>query len=286
MTTSVRTETVGAARAAAAAGVAARRAGVQIRPLNDPAGTRKAAALFQAIWGSAPGSTPVNSDLMRALASTGNYVAGAFTGDEMVGAAVGFFTEGQPPALHSHICGVRSGEQGRSVGFAIKQHQRAWAMKRGLAVIGWTVDPLVRRNVYFNLVKLGAEVSGYLTDYYGPMSDGMNGPDASDRLHLSWRLADHEVADAADGTPRLLPADVGTPALLTVGAGGEPVAGELTGDRVVCEVPDHILTLRRVEPDLARRWRSAVRTALDGALRQGWRIVGMDHGRRYVLING
>jgi len=34
-------------------------------------------------------------------------------------------------------------------------------------VIAWTYDPLIRRNAYFNLVKLGARPVEYLRNFYG-----------------------------------------------------------------------------------------------------------------------
>ena len=95
-------------------------------------------------------------ELLRAFTKAGNYVGGAFDGGRLVGACVGFFHAPAEDALHSHIAGVAPGLTGRNVGFALKLHQRAWALLRGVSEIAWTFDPLVSRNAYFNLVKLGA----------------------------------------------------------------------------------------------------------------------------------
>ena len=43
-------------------------------------------------------------------------------------------------------------------------------------------DPLVRRNARLNLVRLGADVTDYLPDFYGAMDDAVNAGDRSDRL--------------------------------------------------------------------------------------------------------
>src|SRR5690349_19592517 len=77
-----------AADAEAAAAAAAGRAGVEIRELSHPAATGRASELFSAIWRTAAQSAPVNSDLLRALARSGHYVAGAYDGDTLVGAAM------------------------------------------------------------------------------------------------------------------------------------------------------------------------------------------------------
>src|SRR6266542_3171738 len=107
-------------------------------------------------------------------ADSDNYVAGAMRDRRMVGASVGFLhPAGGVFGLHSHITGVRAAARGRGAGFALKQHQRAWALARDLPVVTWTFDPLVRRNAFLNLVKLGAEVVEYLPDFYGPMGDGI-----------------------------------------------------------------------------------------------------------------
>ncbi len=57
----------------------------------------------------------------------------------------------------------------------MKLHQRAWAIARGIPVIEWTFDPLVARNAYFNIRKLGAMPVEYLPNFYGIMGDGING---------------------------------------------------------------------------------------------------------------
>ena len=82
------------------------------------------------------------------------------------------------------------------MGFALKLHQRAWCLDRGITLMEWTYDPLVARNAYFNLSKLGATVAEYLPDFYGVMGDGINRFDESDRILVHWPLEDAVVVDA------------------------------------------------------------------------------------------
>ena len=72
----------------------------------------------------------------------------------------------------------------------MKLHQRAWAADHGLAWVTWTFDPLVRRNAWFNIGVLGAEVHEYLVDFYGPIDDSINAGDESDRLLVAWPTSD------------------------------------------------------------------------------------------------
>src|SRR5438105_195572 len=165
----------GVDQAAAAAETAAARAGVRVAELEDVLRIRHAADLFNRVWAVTREDPLIPANTLRALEHSGNYVVGAFEGDAMAGAVVGFLgrLDGSLQ-LHSHILGVSPGSQGRSIGFALKQHQRAWALAAGIEVVTWTFDPLVRRNAYFNLAKLGATVRAFYPDFYGEMNDGIN----------------------------------------------------------------------------------------------------------------
>lgn len=242
---------------------------MHIRELDDNAATHEAAALFDRIWNSAHVLDP---STLRALAHTGNYVAGAYAGATLVGASVGFFAaDGH---LHSHITGIAPEHQGHGVGRALKQHQREWTLARGRTAISWTFDPLVGRNAYFNLHTLGAVATDYLADFYGALDDGINAGDATDRLFVMWRL------DPLDVPPAPSPADV--PARLDR-SGDEPVPGAGGTRAFTVAVPPDIEKLRGAAPALAIRWRMAVRDALTEALAGGYRIAGITRDGRYVL---
>jgi predicted GNAT superfamily acetyltransferase len=88
----------------------------QVRELTDRAAFEAAVVLFDEIWHPDPAARPVNADLLRALSKAGNYVAGAYDGDRLVGAAVGFFGPPAQRTLHSHIAGAARAARG--VGFA------------------------------------------------------------------------------------------------------------------------------------------------------------------------
>jgi predicted GNAT superfamily acetyltransferase len=112
-------------QAAQAAEQAARQAAVLVRDLVDLDEFTLAVALFGRVWPGDPGSAPCTLDVLRALGKTGNYVGGAFQGEELVGACVGFFGPPAEASMHSHVTAVAPGRRGRNLGFAIKQHQRA-----------------------------------------------------------------------------------------------------------------------------------------------------------------
>ncbi|MWA09662.1 GNAT family N-acetyltransferase [Streptomyces sp. BA2] len=271
-----------AGSAVAAAESAARTAGVSVRQLADLAHLKAVRNLYEGIWRPDGKTPPVTTELLRALTKAGSYVGGAFDGGELVGACVGFFAPPADKALHSHIAGVAAGMRGRNVGYALKLHQRAWALQHQVAEISWTFDPLVRRNAYFNIGKLAAAPTGYLPDFYGRMNDGINGSDETDRLLVTWRLTAPEVVLACAGQ-HPAPLTEGAVTGLDVSPHDGPVLGTLDGPTVLVAVPGDIEKLRATDPALAAAWRSALRDVLGGLLTDGARITGFDRAGRYVV---
>ena len=265
---------------------AARAAGVLIRPVSDLAELAALDRLLAGIWQADASGPLLTTELLRALAKSGNYVAGAFDGDTPVGAAVAFFSAPAERELHSHITGIAAGALGRGVGFALKQHQRAWALRRDIATISWTFDPLVGRNAHFNLAKLAAVPIEYLPNFYGVMRDRINGDDESDRLLVHWELAGSAVVAACAGRPRRCEPPPTAVVALRRSATGAPVAGSRQGDTLLVAVPDDIEALRRRDPGAAKEWRVAVRDALTTLLADGARFAGFDRAAGYVLTRG
>jgi predicted GNAT superfamily acetyltransferase len=275
-----------AAQAALVADAAALAAGVGIREAAALGDFDAVCRLFDEIWRPEPQNPPLTTELLRALTKAGNYAGCAFEGDRLVGACVGFFGPPAEATVHSHIAGVTAPATRRGVGYAIKLHQRAWAIRRGVTTISWTYDPLVSRNAYFNLVKLGARPSEYLTNFYGGMNDGINGSDDSDRLLVTWDLNAPAVTAACAGvlSPRDAETELARGAVVGLGrtAGDAPVAGALAGPTVLVAVPRDIETLRSTDPGLAKEWRVAVREALTTLMAGGWRPAGFDKAGWYV----
>lgn len=275
-------------RAVQAADAAAQAAEVSVRELSDLADLDAVVRLYSVIWGRTA-NPPMTIELLRAFTKAGNYVSGAFDGGTLVGACVGFFHAPAEDALHSHIAGVSADVTGRSIGYALKLHQRAWAMLRGVSDIAWTFDPLVSRNAYFNLVKLAARPVEYLPNFYGPMLDTINGDDDSDRLLVRWPLRDPAVVLAAAGervaavTTAADELAAGAVVALGTADDGGPEPGRLDGDTSLVAVPRDIAAMRLSDPALAQRWRLAVRDALTALTTDGGRIDGFDRDGWYVV---
>ncbi|MFK0240811.1 GNAT family N-acetyltransferase [Microbacterium sp. NPDC090281] len=273
--------------AADAASAAASMAGVEIRLLEDVGDFARVADLFQSIWTKEGENSPVNVETLRALSKAGSYVGGAFEDDELVGACFGFFAAPDQRALHSHIAGVSSRMRGRSVGFALKVHQRAWAMEEGLDEISWTFDPLISRNAHFNLVKLAATPTSYHRNFYGHMADALNGADDTDRMLVTWYVRDPRVVAACHGEPAVAGEDIATAEpLLSVGEDLGPLRHRTDARLVRVALPRDIETLRLTEPARATAWRLALRETLGSSLEGGGRVLSFDRSGAYTIDRG
>lgn len=244
---------------------AASLAGVSIRELTGIGEQAAAIRLLAEIWKRSPENPPVPPELLRAMSKAGNYIGGAFAQDVLVGVAIAFHANPERHSLHSHIAGISAEHAGRSIGFALKQHQRAWALAHRIDIIEWTFDPLVARNAYFNITKLGAHPEEYLANFYGEIADGVNNDDETDRVLVSWRLRSDEAIACASGTR-------------------VPVT-RTPGD-VYVAIPADIERVRRDDLPTAQQWRRSVRDQLTELLDAGGRIIGFDRAEGYLVRPG
>lgn len=259
-----------ARQAREAATAAADRAGVTVIEESDREKLRDIEGLLVSIWGTSPHGAPVPFDILRAISHAGCNISAAYLPDgTLCGAAVAIVTPGDT-ATYSFIAGVAPGIADKGVGFALKQHQRAWSLDRGIETMTWTFDPLVSRNARFNLSKLGAHVDEYERNFYGLMEDEINANDESDRLVAVWPLSSQESIDCSEGRPTdvELP-EPGAATVLKDGPDGEPQLMDANGT-LWCRAPRDIVALRSADPEQAALWRSTMRESFETAFAAGY----------------
>ncbi|MBS2553047.1 hypothetical protein KGQ19_39965 [Catenulispora sp. NL8] len=160
-------------------------------------------------------------------------------------------------------------------------------MRHGIGTITWTYDPLISRNAYFNLAKLGAVAAEYHADYYGTMNDGVNAGGPTDRVLVRWELASQQVRrvlhEGAAATPD------GAVIALAVGRDGRSVVRPVLGlgardaRRLLVGIPKDAEALRVSDPDLAAQWRPALRDVLGGLMAAGGHVTGFTRDGQYVV---
>lgn len=155
-------------------------------------------AIQRTVWGE---DITVPAPLFVVAKETGGQVLGAFEGARMIGftLALAGFHEGRP-LLHSHMTALLPEFQNRGIGRLLKLAQRDDALRRGIALVEWTFDPLELRNAHFNLMRLGAIVRRYIPNCYGITESPLHAGLPTDRLMAEWRLASQRVKGIVSGS--------------------------------------------------------------------------------------
>jgi predicted GNAT superfamily acetyltransferase len=231
---------------------AAAAAGVDLRACESVADAERILRVMTATWGDAQ-QLPVEE--IRALAVSGNVPLGAFEGTELVGYVLGWAgVDADGLHVHSHMLAALPERRHGGIGYALKLAQRAQALDQGIRVVRWTFDPLVARNAYFNLQKLGAIADRFERDFYGQMADELNRGDRSDRFTVRWDLTNTPG-------PRDLPHDART-----------------------LQIPPEYQALRRADPAAADAEREAVAAAAESLVGDGLVGAGFDRARSAYLF--
>jgi predicted GNAT superfamily acetyltransferase len=266
---------------------------VVIRPLASHDERRACVALQEATWGDGFVDRVPSSILMIA-GETGGIASGAFDGGRLVGFVFGISGFRGGLRVHwSDMLAVLPEYRNRGIGRLLKLHQRQRLLDHGVEVMYWTFDPLVARNAYLNLRRLGAIVRIYDRDLYGRSNSPLHHGIGTDRLRPEWWLAsEHVERSLADDRPA---PDPGAERLLlnptgTAGPDAAPRPGDRlaapAGDTLEIAIPADIQTLKDRDLELAREWRTNVRAAFEAALAAGYAAVDFLRGdvvARYIL---
>jgi predicted GNAT superfamily acetyltransferase len=202
----------------------------------------EAANRFEAeIWGA---SDPTPVSLLVVFAHHGGIVLGAYEDERLVGLSLGFpgLDRQGTVYLHSHLLGVLPEFRRHRLGEALKRAQWDYALERGLAYIGWTYDPLMEGNAWFNLGVLGAHVEELQANVYGTLNDALNGDFPTHRFWIRWN---------PQQPPVVVPSERTMP------------------------IPRNVLAFRHDEPRAARQQADEWFNEALRWWKAGWRIVGV-----------
>jgi predicted GNAT superfamily acetyltransferase len=275
-----------------------------IKILESPEDMTAIEELQRTVW---PGSETdvVPAHMLITAIHNGGLVAGAFTGDRLIGFIFGFpgieFTPDGPRPKHcSHMMGIHPNHRDSGVGFALKRAQWQMVRHQGLDHITWTYDPLLSRNAYLNITKLGAVCSHYHRSEYGDMRDGLNAGLPSDRFQVDWwintRRVERRLGKRARRPLKLenfAKAELQPLYPLQTDDKGWPRPPEhsspLDGRLVLVEIPSDFSALKDADFSLARDWRFFSREVFETAFAAGYIVTDFVYDNRrsfYVLSHG
>jgi predicted GNAT superfamily acetyltransferase len=247
------------------------------RELETISDLESALRLEREVWDfSAADVTPLA--LAVAMKASGTIWLGAVDGEQLVGFACAFpsLHEGRI-GFHSHTLAVRPQCQDSGIGFRLKLEQRRRVLARGVKEITWTFDPLRSRNAHLNFAKLGVVSATYKVDFYGAQTSSPLHTNGTDRLWVSWQLAERRVEERIKGTdirPDVLDSLAHLEPLVRFNGDGRPAETELAGalarQRIAIEIPGDIEIIEQKDRELAHQWRLVTRRAFLEALRAGF----------------
>jgi len=248
-----------------------------IRDLETRADLESVLRLEKEVWGLDDADV-IPLTLAVALKAAGSMWLGAFDDNQLVGFALAFPSlEGGTAGFHSHMLAVRASHRGRNLGYELKLAQRQGALARDIKEMTWTFDPLRSRNAHLNFHRLGVVCDSYRIDFYGPQTSSPLHRNGTDRLWVTWHMADSRVEERLKGKnarAEVMDALLHLEPLVRFNGDGRPAEGDLAKalarHRIAIEIPGDIDSIEREDPGRARKWRLATRTAFTEALRAGF----------------
>jgi predicted GNAT superfamily acetyltransferase len=244
---------------------------ITIRALSGTAEMQQAVDLQKIYWGHDM-SDIVPLHMLLSMANYGGHVLGAFLNGKIVGLLMGFLgakitaddheTAKDTLLVMSKRMVVLPEYRNYKIGERLKLAQRDFAIAHGVQLVTWTFDPMLSRNAYLNIHKLGAVGQGYQSDFFG--ADATNPTLSGDRLVANWwvmhpHTADRSTHDYAD-LPLASDTRDGLPRSFTIH----------DAPSMLLEVHSDFQPLEKQNPVAAKRWRDYMREAFPALLDAGY----------------
>lgn len=244
---------------------------IEIRTLRSNDDCQAAADFQREIWG-VDYVDIVPATLLHVVDYVGGLAAGAFdTSGDLLGFVFGMNGVRDGDLVHwSHMLGVRESARNSGLGRMLKEYQRTTLLGIGVKRIYWTFDPLMSKNAYFNINRLGAEIVEYVPDMYGRTSSPLHMGLPTDRLIACLPTSPREVARRLDVAPS-------TPVLTAFPKLEDHTVSvrDHAPETALIEIPADILHVLATSPTSAQTWRLAVRDHFQWALSHGYAVTGV-----------
>lgn len=256
-------------------------AGIYLRRLTTMEEYADCERLQACVWG-AEDVVRVTPLVLTTADHNGGLVIGAFVPEVgLIGFVFSFpgLTANGGCKQCSVLMAVDPAFQSSGTGYRLKLAQRDAALAQGLDLITWTFDPLISRNAYLNLAKLGCISSEYIENCYGMPERGLNAGLATDRLAVEWWIRSPRVERRlrGDGAPvrgTLINQVVPHP------RSGLPANGsydlDLSEPVLRIEIPGDIGAIKQADMELARAWRYDLRHLFRTYFSRGYRVTGFE----------
>lgn len=228
-----------------------------------------------AIWGE-DFTEIVPATMLKVTQQIGGVTAGAFDASgRLLGFVFGMMGAIDGRLVHwSDLLAVHPDARNKGLGRRLKLFQRELLLPLGVDRMFWTYDPLVAKNAYLNIVRLGARPTAYVVDMYGADThSALHGGIGTDRFVVAWDLtteggANGRAAAATnDGDGRDAP----------IANAFAPAAELPDVDTIRVEVPADIDTVIARDISTAAELRETTRRVFTHYMDRGYNITGFSH---------
>ena len=230
------------------------------------------------IWGD-DFTEIVPATMLKVTQHIGGVTAGAFDpGGRLLGFVFGMMGVIDGRRVHwSDLLAVHPNARNKGLGRRLKLFQRQLLLPLGVETMYWTYDPLVTKNAYLNIVRLGARPTEYVVDMYGADThSAMQGGIGTDRFVVAWDL----VTEGGANVPTAARAGDAQHAPIVDGLAPEDARGALElpdTDVVRVEVPSDIDEVIARDLAIAARLRRTTRRIFTHYMQHGYRVTGFSH---------
>jgi predicted GNAT superfamily acetyltransferase len=224
-----------------------------------------------AIWGE-DFTEAVPATILKVTQQIGGVTAGAFDpGGRLLGFVFGMMGSMDGALVHwSDMLAVHHDARNKGLGRRLKLFQRELLRPLGVERMFWTYDPLVAKNAFLNIVRLGARPTEYVIDMYGADThSALHSGLGTDRFIVAWDLTKDGGANTRSE------ADVESDVR------NAPIAGPATelpdADLVRVEIPADIDAVLARDVSVAATLRKSTRRIFTHYMDRHYRVAGFSH---------
>jgi predicted GNAT superfamily acetyltransferase len=212
----------------------------------------------------------IPAPMLSAASRTGGIILGAYS---TLGDLVGFSfsilaTEESKYVQYSYMLAVRAAYRNFDVAFKLEMALRKESLKRKIATIRASFDPMQPSNAYFSLGKLGARASVYEENFCGETTSLLDRGLPTDRLLACWDLEDADVARRLEAgpvrrdprkdlkqRPMINQLNEVAPGMMTC----SPIKLNCTSDQFLFEIPYNLQEIKNRDLGIALEWQGKMR---------------------------
>jgi predicted GNAT superfamily acetyltransferase len=256
--------------------------GISIRRVRTNEEYDACVRMQHAIWGE-DFTEIVPATMLKVTQQIGGVTAGAFDASgRLLGFVFGMMGAMDGKLVHwSDLLAVHPDARNKGLGRRLKLFQRELLRPLGVERMFWTYDPLVAKNAFLNIVRLGARPTEYVVDMYGSDThSALHSGLGTDRFIVAWDLTRDGGANtgaAADVDTAAREAPLATAQALGGGRGVAPAAELPDADVVRVEIPGDIDAVVARDISIAANLRASTRRIFTHYMNRHYRVSGFSH---------